>query len=70
MIKQIKDLTLDEIKKICNDCELGCRKEGKRCPLFHTTISCDQIVNIINAALRHNKNAMEEKIEIKGDEYE
>ena len=61
---KVKDLTLERIKNICNDHYPTCRKDGKRCPLYHKTISCDTIISVIRSALRHNHDALEEEIKI------
>lgn len=66
--KQIKYLTLEEIKNICNEYYPACRHNGVKCPLFDKTIGCDDIIAVIRSALRHNPDAMEEEIEIKGYE--
>jgi hypothetical protein len=65
MIKEIKDLTLKEIRELCIECSTVCRQpNGKRCPLFKTTLNCCEIMNIIRSALRHNPNALEERVNI------
>ena len=61
---KVKELTLEQIKNICNDHYPTCRKDGKRCPLYHKTISCDSIISVIRSALRHNSDALEEEIEL------
>lgn len=61
---KLKDLTLEQIKNICNEHYPSCRKDGKRCPLYNKTISCDSIISVIRSALRHNSDALEEEIEI------
>lgn len=61
---KVKELTLEQIKNICNDHYPSCRKEGIRCPLYNKTISCDTIISVIRSALRHNPDALEEEIEI------
>ena len=66
MNKKIKDLTLQEIKELCKK-HSPCCKDGVVCPLYKKTIACDQISNVIRSAERHNKNAMEEEIEIRRD---
>ena len=62
MSKKVKDLTLEEIKELCTEHYPACKKNGKKCPMFKTTISCDQIMQIIRSALRHNSDALEEEI--------
>lgn len=65
MIKEIKDLTLKEIRELCIECSTTCRQpNGKRCPLFKTTLNCCEIMNIIRSALRHNLNALEERVNL------
>jgi hypothetical protein len=64
MSKKVKDLTLEEIKELCTEHYPVCKKNGKKCPMFKTTINCDQIMSIIRSALRHNHDALEEEIEI------
>ena len=64
MNKKVKELTLEQIKNICNEHYPSCRKNRKRCPLYHKTISCDTIISVIRSALRHNPDALEEEIEI------
>lgn len=64
MSKKVKDLTLEEIKELCTEHYPACKKNGKKCPMFKTTINCDQIMSIIRSALRHNHDALEEEIEI------
>ena len=59
---KVKELTLEQIKNICNDHYPTCRKDGKRCPLYHKTISCDSIISVIRSALRHNQDALEEEV--------
>ena len=65
---KVKELTLEQIKNICNDHYPICRKDGKRCPLYHKTISCDSIISVIRSALRHNHDALEEEIELEPKE--
>lgn len=65
---KVKELTLEQIKNICNDHYPTCRKDGKRCPLYHKTISCDSIISVIRSALRHNPDALEEEIELEPKE--
>lgn len=64
MNKKVKDLTLEEIKELCTEHYPVCKKNGKKCPMFKTTINCDQIMSIIRSALRHNHDALEEEIKI------
>jgi hypothetical protein len=61
-LMKVKELTLEQIKNICNEHYPSCRKDGKRCPLYHKTISCDSIISVIRSALRHNPDALEEEI--------
>ena len=61
---KVKELTLEQIKNICNEHYPSCRKDGKRCPLYNKTISCDTIIDTMRSALRHNPDALEEKIEL------
>jgi hypothetical protein len=61
-LMKVKELTLEQIKNICNEHYPSCRKDGKRCPLYHKTISCDSIISVIRSALRHNHDALEEEI--------
>lgn len=61
---KVKELTLEQIKNICNDHYPTCRKDGKRCPLYNKTISCDTIISVMRSALRHNPDALEEEIEL------
>lgn len=65
---KVKDLTLEQIKNICNDHYPSCRKDGKRCPLYNKTISCDTIISVIRSALRHNHDVLEEEIELEPKE--
>ena len=61
---KVKELTLEQIKELCTEHYPVCKKNGKKCPMFKTTINCDQIMSIIRSALRHNPDALEEEIEI------
>ena len=36
--------------------------------MYHKTISCDTIISVIRSALRHNPDALEEKIELEPKE--
>ena len=65
MIKEIKDLTLKEIRELCIECNTSCRQSnGKRCPLLKVTLNCCEIMNIIRSALRHNSHALEERVNL------
>jgi hypothetical protein len=66
--KKIKDLTLQQIQDICACYYPACIKNGVRCPLFDKTINCPEIMDIIASALKHNPDALEEEVEIRGDE--
>lgn len=67
-LKQIKDLTLNEIKTICDKHYPSCRYENKRCPLFNKTIFCGDIVRVIDNAIKKNEKALEETIEVNNNE--
>lgn len=64
---KVKELTLEQIKNICNDHYPSCRKDGVKCPLYNKTISCDTIISVIRSALRHNPNALEERVNLLGE---
>ena len=61
---KVKELTLEQIKNICNDHYPSCRKDGVKCPLYNKTISCDTIIATMRSALRHNSDALEEEIKL------
>ena len=64
MKKKIKDLTLEEINKICNKTK-NCYED---CPLLNVCVQAK--LNNINGAMFHSPIIFEEEIEVEDNEKE